>query len=179
MGSYRFIFNGVRRRGDQSPGDIGIEDGDQIEVMLDQQGDIGGWGDHAEAVGTPLLLAGGGGTAEESRAVMAALGAKEDGFESHADARLLDAAECAALRQLVDDARRADEQDFKLDLSRSQLAACVGASALARLVAFVREPFDAIKLRRVEPSGKVINFHMDVCHQCISILGARHRPTHR
>jgi len=165
--SLRFLLDGRRFRGDQTPADIDAQDGDQIDVVREQIGDIGVWGDHAGAVGTPLLLAGCGST-EESRSVMAALGAGSDAFESHSGARVLDAAECAALRELADGARR-DEHDFKLDLTRAQLAACIGAKAVERLVARCGDAFDAIKVRRVEPSGKVINFHMDVSRRTVQI----------
>ena len=33
--SLRFLFDGQRVRGDQTPGGIGMEDGDRLDVMLD------------------------------------------------------------------------------------------------------------------------------------------------
>ena len=144
-----------------------MEDGDRIDMMLVQRGDIGTWGDHVDAPGTALLVAGRA-TAAESRALMKTLGATTDAFESHADAKLLDATACAALVAYAD-ARQTGESDLKLDLTREDLAACVGAAALDRLLAFV--PFDnaSIKLRRVEPAEKLINFHTDVTPRTVQI----------
>ena len=36
--SLRFLFDGSRVRGDQTPADIDMEDGDQLDCMLEQQG---------------------------------------------------------------------------------------------------------------------------------------------
>ena len=36
--SLRFLFDGQRVRGDQTPQDIDMDDGDQLDCMLEQQG---------------------------------------------------------------------------------------------------------------------------------------------
>ena len=36
--SLRFLFDGQRVRGDQTPADIDMDDGDQLDCMLEQQG---------------------------------------------------------------------------------------------------------------------------------------------
>ena len=38
--SLRFLFDGSRVRGDQTPADIDMEDGDQLDCMLEQQGGL-------------------------------------------------------------------------------------------------------------------------------------------
>ena len=38
--SVRFLFDGSRVRCDQTPADIGMEDGDQLDCMLEQQGGL-------------------------------------------------------------------------------------------------------------------------------------------
>ena len=38
--SLRFLFDGSRVRGDQTPADIDLEDGDQLDCMLEQQGGL-------------------------------------------------------------------------------------------------------------------------------------------
>ena len=71
---------------------------------------------------------------------MASLGATTDAFESHADAKLLDAAECAALVAYADARAPPGAHDLKLDLTRDGLAACVGDAAASRLLAFAGGP---------------------------------------
>ena len=40
--SLRFLFDGQRVRGDQTPEDINMEDGDRVDVMLDPMSAQGG-----------------------------------------------------------------------------------------------------------------------------------------
>ena len=40
VASLRFLFDGSRVRGDQTPADIDMEDGDQLDCMLEQQGGL-------------------------------------------------------------------------------------------------------------------------------------------
>ena len=40
VGSLRFLLDGKRLNGDQTPADIDMEDGDQLDCMLEQQGGL-------------------------------------------------------------------------------------------------------------------------------------------
>jgi len=50
-----------------------MEDGDVIEVNLFQVGDIGEWGEHAEAIGTRFLK-GDAASRDDAQGIMRALG---------------------------------------------------------------------------------------------------------
>ena len=54
----RFLFNGQRVRDDETPQDLDMEDGDQIDCILEQQGDIGTFGAHAGSPGLAFLQPG-------------------------------------------------------------------------------------------------------------------------
>jgi small ubiquitin-related modifier len=70
---FRFVFDGVRLRDSQTPDELEMEDGDVIEVNLFQVGDIGEWGEHAEAIGTRFLK-GDAASRDDAQGIMRALG---------------------------------------------------------------------------------------------------------
>jgi len=173
---FRFVFDGVRLRDSQTPDELEMEDGDVIEVNLFQVGDIGEWGEHAEAIGTRFLK-GDAASRDDAQGIMRALGVtKCRPFEFHCDVGI---DECArkALMQYVDASCPAGEADFKLPLSHDTLVDLVGHRSVVRLEhLFKKFGGDAytVTVRRVAAAeeggeGKCINFHTDVTPRTMQV----------
>ena len=100
-------------------------------------GDIGEWGAHSDAAGTRFLQ-GDAASPQDARAILRALGVTSHRmFESSRDAGL-DARARAVLVQLADSKHPAGLADFKLQLSRGQLAASVGEKGVRGLETLFR-----------------------------------------
>ena len=140
-------------------------------------GDIGEWRDTPDS---QLLMRQQGFNAEppppsaQVAAVVAQLAGAPSARYRCLEEQLLGAAQRRILIDTLDAAHANDHAkpaDFKLELSRAQLEALVGRSAVARLAARFEEgwdggsepPFNGIKLRRTEAvRGRCIDFHRDV-----------------
>ena len=119
--------------------DYGIRKGSTVEAVLGGglKGDIGEWGEHADAVGTRFLR-GARASPGDARAILRGLGvASYRMFESSSDAGV-DARARGALMLLADSQQPPGLADFKLKLSRDELAARVGEEGAQRLEALFR-----------------------------------------
>jgi len=152
-----------------TPEALGMEDGNIIDALLIQIGDIGTWGDHSSTTGVHILQ-GCDGTQNDASQIIEAFAPEvaekhpngvppSHGLSSHPDAQLLTSEECEILMNHAN-AVCNGEDDFKLDLTLAELGGLIGQSATT-LASFFREEYDAIKIRRTVPRGKCINFHVD------------------
>lgn len=166
--------------------------------IFDMNFDIGHWGMHRSAVGTRLLLGDtAAGDAEEAAAVydcFVPANKPPDRLELWADStvQLLDQKACRTLIDLVDaehsaaavaggvgqDARGtptweplAGPTDFKLKLTIASLSQHVGADCVASLMSLFQPRTNAVevKVRRCEPSGLCINFHLDHAQRTMQV----------
>ena len=165
MGSVRFLFDGNRVNETQTPGQLDMEDGDAIDVMVQQQGFLP-WSSLAVAKPTTAaerLLSDAAGAPSLSHSEVAALVAAATGphakpgrAEVVESRPLLTAAQCAVL---VDHAERAfaasagdsdgeSGSSWKLELSCEELAALAGPAAVAALCALGNDA-----LRQSRPTG--------------------------
>ncbi|KAH8051641.1 hypothetical protein JL721_11082 [Aureococcus anophagefferens] len=175
----RFLFNGQRVRDDETPQDLDMEDGDQIDCILEQQGDIGTFGDHAGSHGLAFLQPGAklddapAAVVREIAARCRRRGSEGDApyFASFPAAGLLSAVQRAALRAGLDLGARG-ARDFKKRLTRREASSGLGAKVYASLEALFRSHggrVDEIVLRRSAAVGQCINFHTDVNHKTFQL----------
>jgi small ubiquitin-related modifier len=165
--SVSFYMGGERIVDDQTPNSFEMEDGDVIDVIMGQTGDIGIFGNHRETVGASFLrddkcaLA----TAADADAIAAVVGATNPTpFVAYPTVELVAPAARLALMNLVDARHRQlhKQTDTKLDLMMSDLEAVLGKAAVGKMVELFDSRVDEIKVRRVEAgSGEVIKFHTD------------------
>ena len=178
----RFFFKGLRVPSTWTPQDIDLEDGDQLEAMLEQRGDIGTFGDHAGSPGLAFLQPGAklddapAAVVREIAARCRLGGSEGDApyFASFQAAGLLSAAQRAALRSELDlGARAADGAlDFKKPLTRREASSRLGAKVYGSLEALFRSHggrVDKIVLRRSAALGQCIKFHTDVDHKTFQL----------
>jgi small ubiquitin-related modifier len=175
----RFLFYGQRILSDQTPQDIGMEDGDQIDCMLGMRGSIGIFGDHAGSPGLAFLQPGAklddapAAVVREIAARCRLGGSEGDApyFASFQAAGLLSAAQRAALRSELDLGARG-ALDFKKPLTRREASSRLGAKVYGSLEALFSSHggrVDEIVLRRSAVVGQCINFHTDVNHKTLQL----------
>ena len=176
------MYDGMRVRGDLTPQDIDMEDGDRIDCRLEQQGDIGVFGAHAGSPGLAFLQPGAklddapAAVVREIEARCRLGGSEGDApyFASFPAAGLLSAAQRAALRSELDlGARAADGVlDYKKPLTRREASSRLGAKVYGSLEALFSSHggrVDEIVLRRSAAVGQCINFHTDVNHKTLQL----------
>jgi ubiquitin C len=128
----RLFFTGKQLEDGRTLAHYKVVAGSTLHLFLRLHGDIGEWGAHSDAVGTRFLK-GDAASLHDARAILRALGvASHRMFESSSDAGL-DARARAALMQLADSKQPAGLADFKLQLSRGELAARVGEKGVRNL----------------------------------------------
>ena len=156
LSAFRFIFDGNRIRNPETetPYDLEMENGDVIDAMLEQVGfvDFGGW---QGSVGRQFLLdANCVARLEDSQEIARSLGGSLSAApECFEDDTLIDAEGCARLISVLEHKRskmHASPVDLQVELTRAELRATIGSDTLATLCARFHEPFDRIKLRRVQ-----------------------------
>jgi len=143
--------------------------------------DIGQWGMHTGLPGTELLDGGTGGV-NQQRAVFEAflaerrqkhpngIPANHAGFWCFPELRVLQPDACKALKDHVDTKHAQNPaQDFKLDLSVTELIQLVGSDTVAALRKQFGGTVHDIKVRRAEPCGHCINFHLDYAVRTMQI----------
>ena len=168
--SLRFLFQGHRVRGDRTPQDIGMEDGDVLTCMREQVAEP--FGDHAGSPGLSFLQP--GAKLHATAAVVREIAARcrRGGFEGVAPyfrsdpaAGLLSAAQRAALRSRLDRGAAVDGAlDFNELLTRREALSGLGAKVCASLEALFASHggrVDAVALRRSAAVGQCIRFHAD------------------
>eukprot|EP00798_Chlamydomonas_sp_ICE-L_P001227 gene1227-32569_t len=144
---WRFIFDGSRLDESRTIAQLELEDGDIIDFVIYQAGDIGHLGLNLSSPGAALL----------SSSSAALEGSKEEVAGASAGDAL-------SASSPVD-----PFADFKVELSRSELESVVGAESVSRLMSLFGGRVDQVKLRRVsagshggEQDGRLgIPFHLD------------------
>jgi len=143
--------------------------------------DIGEFGYHANTPGVDVLMSADSDCEKElSKVVVAALVAKVRSRNGPStslgcykeEERVIDRQACAALRSLVDDAWKISRDaidDFKLQISVELLSNTIGQSNGAQVCKLMDGDFDKILLRRSEPRGHVINFHLDYSRRTLQV----------
>ncbi|KAK7239651.1 small ubiquitin-related modifier protein [Aureococcus anophagefferens] len=175
----RFLFDGQRVLSGQTPQDIDMEDGDQLDCTLEQVGDIGTFGDHAGSPGLACLQPGAKlddapAAVVREIAVRCRRGGSEGAapyFASFPAAGLLSAAQRAALRSELDLGARG-ALDYKKPLTRREASSRLGAKVYGSLEALFSSHggrVDEIVLRRSAAVGQCINFHTDVNHKTFQL----------
>ncbi|KAK7239652.1 hypothetical protein SO694_000283109 [Aureococcus anophagefferens] len=172
----RFLFNGQRVRDDEAPQDLDMEDGDQIDCILEQQGDIG-TGDHAGSHGLAFLQPGAK-LDDAPAAVVREIAARcrRRGSEGDAPCRVLPGGGPALRGAAQRPARGLDlgargARDFKKRLTRREASSGLG-EGLRALEALFRSPRAAPRRRDRAPVaavGQCINFHTDVNHKTFQL----------
>ena len=174
-----FLFHGRRVRGDRTPQDIGMEDGDVLTCMREQVAEP--FGDHAGSPGLSFLQPGAKlhATAAVVREIAARCrrGGSEGAapyFASFPAAGLLSPAQRAALCSELDlGARAADGVlDYKKPLTRREASSRLGAKVYGSLEALFSSHggrVDKIVLRRSAALGQCIKFHTDVDHKTFQL----------
>ncbi|KAH8076862.1 hypothetical protein JL721_893 [Aureococcus anophagefferens] len=169
--SLRFLFDGQRVRGDRTPEDIGMEDGDFLDCMREQVAEP--FGDHAGSPGLSFLQPGAKlhATAAVVREIAARCrrGGGSEGaapyFRSDPAAGLLSAAQRADLRSKLDRVAAVDGAlDFNELVTLSEASSGLGAKVYASLEALFASHggrVDAVALRRSAAVGQCIRFHAD------------------
>ena len=175
----RFLFGGNCLRETETPADLEMVDGDRIDAMLFQIGDIGIFGQHRGGVGAELLRD--SAKLEQASAVDAGRiidqlcpsGTPDvSGLVLGGDELVLDACACSALMGFVDQLRQARDarvdtlhgaHDEQVDVSELELAALVGARHVAQLKRRYGSTPDRMTVRRVDASGQanLVAFHTD------------------
>ena len=172
--SMGFFFDACRLYTTDTADALDMEDEDEIDAidaLLLQPGDIGTWGSHRGTVGIQYL--------EEPSCAVLQSPAAADAI-TRALGRCTSAGfvltgplvphwACDKLKQFADSNAIFGVLDLKLSLSRAQLMELVGSSVFDRLCTAFGGPFDAIKVRRAEPTGACINFHLDVNHRTMQV----------
>ena len=179
-----FSFDGNRINETQTPEQLSMEDGDIIDVRLEQQGGCIAspvpalFGAHAHAVGLRYLECAGElshSTPQDARAIVLRLGGSLNAGPEIGVEPVLDASACAALTAYLDEhaARETGAApDLRLTLREAELEALIGVRACAAVVAAFGTPFDAIRLRRAEastPLPQCVAFHTDFSKRTMQV----------
>ena len=182
--SVRFLYDGTHLHKHQRPIDLDMEDGDVIDVMV-EQGCIAApvpatFGVHKGTPGCNLLLqpeALASATPDDAARLARGLGGAAAlectaAPSCYPEAQLLDSSERADLIAWLDAqhvAASQAEDDLRRTMSNLELATLIGAGAVERLLAFFGGPCDTIKLRRVAASGHCIAFHTDFSRRTMQV----------
>jgi hypothetical protein len=160
-----------------------MEDGDIIDAMLDQVGDIGVFGQHSNSIGIELLMAPSAATLVTSLHIVQTIvrrfgGRAGSGPQCYPHDQLLEADECETLIRLLDaEHQRTPSLDLKLEPSTDQLMVLIGSAAVARLARRFggvsgEIGYNQIKLRRTAAGpggGQCIGFHLDHSRRTMQI----------
>ena len=180
----RLIFAGRPLEDHHSLASHGMKDGDTIHLVLKLRG-LRGWQPHADGLSQRLLCDGAAplpALTAEQRLHLIGLAEGPPPSQgsrpaSYAERPLLDAAVCSALVAFVDEAAQCDgtgkgEEDFRLEVSHSELERRVGAAAVSALAESCAAVLSApavcppqLVLRRSvagpQLQGKHVAFHRD------------------
>ena len=159
---FRFMIDGEAINDDATPRSLELEDRDQVDVLLEQTGDIGIFGAHANSPGIMHLTTREHLSRGAASKLIKTLNANPNAcFLNQKEPGILVAAQRDTLMQHVDAHWNGKSPDFKLPLSNAELAKLVGEKSYAQLRALMRNTHDAILLRRCMEHGKAIKFHTD------------------
>jgi small ubiquitin-related modifier len=180
--SFRFVYNNVRIRGDQTPLILDMEDEEEILAMTAQVGSIGVFEGSVDAPGAEWLLESSDSAfpvllpPAQLTDLVAAVKQRDlsdpqratHAYTSHPDAQILDPTQCQSLIRVLEQHPQCDRDstDLKIELTVPELQTLLGGDTMHTLLAaFGESPaVDMIKLRRVLPSDKCIKFHNDKTH---------------
>jgi len=169
--SVRFLFDGNRINETQTPEQLNMEDGDVIDVMVEQQGNIGEWEPVVTSSGAEQLLLS---AAAEGVDPTTALDIERTASGPHLSRRappasfesvgaLLTTAQCARLvahtERLASELPPAQRAalDAKLDVTAEELAQVVGPGVLASLMRLgAAQLSEAHRAAHAVPSGLVL-----------------------
>jgi small ubiquitin-related modifier len=181
----RFLLDGQRISGEQTPELLGLDDYryaaehmDQIDCLLEQRG-FGNFGAHAGSSGITHLISADKvndttdtsrpweNTPAEARSLVRELAGCESAvFSSDPATILLDKAAREVLMRYMD-SQHTWQLDLQLELTREELAAMIGGAAAARLAGLFAHDCTEIRLRRAQARDGTaadafcVNFRID------------------
>jgi len=131
-------------------------------------GNITHFGAYSDSVGVAFLN-GKVASVDDAHEVALALKAATNGsYESYPDVSALKCEDCKELMSMLN-VQTTGEADFRINLSKQELTAVVGLTAVNRLLAFFGDDVDEIKLRRVEAHGLCVKFHVDSAQRTMQV----------
>ena len=162
-----FLLDGTRIDGEETPSSLELEEDEQIDCLLNQYGDIGIFGKYINSIGIEHLTVRSttGSTTNSSTtaasAIIQHLKANPKAIFTNETKQILMEAQRNKLTTLLNQKWNGKDQDFKLQLSNTELAQIIGQTSYEQLVTQMDGTHDTILLRRCMQHGKVIKFHVD------------------
>jgi small ubiquitin-related modifier len=162
--SLRFLLDGWPLFPNETPLSAKIEDGEHIDAILEQVGDIGIYDSNSNSRGAAFLNAPFSSPPTVLRLSDDVTGDFNPSATFSTGLDVLDTLSCQRLIEAVDAARASSgslTRDFKMNLDRDTLVQMVGAGTVKQLERLYPGSVTKIKVRRCGCHGQWIPFHTD------------------
>jgi hypothetical protein len=175
-----FRFHGDGRNlsfmAERTLGDLDMQDGDIIDVLRFQVGDIGVFGSHDNSPGVQYLREDAAletSTKHDSISIIQMLGGTlTERPVCNTQRKVVDKRQRRTLMQLLDETffAKGRPDDLVMDLEEQKLSHMIGVNSVKRLRDIFEDEYTVIRLRRTEGSGNCIKFHTDVSQKTMQVV---------